>query len=354
MSEPVSEDRIGAIPARLGHSQAARAAREQVFPIRSQAIHAPEIDGVSEAGSPDLVVPANSARREHIPLGILYMVGATIVFATSSAASKWLVASYPIGEVLFTRTAVALVTCALFIMPQTGLTVFRTQRLRHHVMRSVSQGFSQTFLLIAFSLMPLAGAIAINFSSPLFATLVSALLLKETVGLVRWAALLVGFCGVLIVANPGAETFQIGALFALANAVLYGSVTAGVRRMTATESAETLILYQLALLTALFALLLPLGWVTPTPVDAAWIAFNGISNAVGQYWWTRALHLAPASAVAPFFYLSLVWASVLGFAIWGEVPTMSLVVGSAVVVASGLFLLWRESNARQAKLPATE
>jgi drug/metabolite transporter (DMT)-like permease len=299
-------------------------------------------------------VPASSVRREHIPLGILYMVGATIVFAASSAASKWLVASYPIGEVLFTRTAVALVTCALFIMPQTGLTVFRTQRLRHHVMRSVSQGFSQTFLLIAFSLMPLAGAIAINFSSPLFATLVSALLLKETVGFVRWAALLVGFCGVLIVANPGAETFQIGALFALANAVLYGSVTAGVRRMTATESAETLILYQLALLTALFALLLPLGWVTPTPVDAAWIAFNGVSNAVGQYWWTRALHLAPASAVAPFFYLSLVWASVLGFAIWGEVPTMSLVVGSAVVVASGLFLLWRESNARQAKLPATE
>ena len=309
---------------------------------------------MSEAGRPDLVLPANSVRREHIPLGILYMVGATIVFAASSAASKWLVASYPIGEVLFTRTAVALVTCALFIIPQTGLTVFRTQRLRHHVMRSVSQGFSQTFLLIAFSLMPLAGAIAINFSSPLFATLVSALLLKETVGLVRWAALLVGFCGVLIVANPGAETFQIGALFALANAVLYGSVTAGVRRMTATESAETLTLYQLTLLTALFALLLPLGWVTPTPVDAAWIAFNGISNAVGQYWWTRALHLAPASAVAPLFYLSLVWASILGFAVWGEVPTLSLVLGSAVVVASGLFLLWRESNTRQAKLLATE
>jgi drug/metabolite transporter (DMT)-like permease len=239
-------------------------------------------------------------------------------------------------------------------MPQTGLAVFRTQRLRHHVLRSVSQGCSQTFLLIAFSLMPLAGAIAINFSSPLFATLISALVLKETVGLARWLALLVGFCGVLIVANPDAGTFQIGALFALANAVLYGSVTVGVRGMTATESAETLILYQLALLTAFFALLLPLGWAWPTPADTAWIVFNGVSNAVGQYWWTRALHLAPASAVAPFFYLSLVWASILGFAIWGDVPTISLVIGSAVVVASGLFLLWRESNARQTKLAATE
>jgi drug/metabolite transporter (DMT)-like permease len=124
--------------------------------------------------------------------------------------------------------------------------------------------------------------------------------------------------------------------------------------MTATESAETLILYQLALLTAFFALLLPLGWAWPTPADTALIVFNGVSNAVGQYWWTRALHLAPASAVAPFFYLSLVWASMLGFAIWGDVPTISLVIGSAVVVASGLFLLWRESNARQTKLAATE
>jgi drug/metabolite transporter (DMT)-like permease len=244
---------------------------------------------------------------------------------------------------------VSLITCALFILPRTGFAVFRTQRLSHHVMRSVSQGFSQTFLLIAFSLMPLAGAIAINFSSPLFATLVSALLLKEAVGLSRWAALLVGFCGVLIVTNPGADTFQIGALFALANAVLYGSVTAAVRGMTATESAETLTLYQLALLTAFFTLLLPLGWVTPTPADAVWIVFNGASNAVGQYWWTRALHLAPASAVAPFYYLSLIWASILGFAVWGEIPTVPLIVGSAVVVASGLFLIWRESNVRQAK-----
>ena len=172
------------------------------------------------------------------------------------------------------------------------------------------------------------------------------------VGRARWAALLVGFCGVLIVTNPGTETFQIGALFALANAVLYGSVTAAVRSMSSTESAETLTLYQLALLTAIFTLMLPLGWTTPTAADTAWIVLNGASNAVGQYWWTRALHLAPASAVAPFYYLSLIWASILGFAVWGEVPTISLVIGSAVVVASGLFLFWRESSARQRAVAA--
>jgi drug/metabolite transporter (DMT)-like permease len=146
----------------------------------------------------------------------------------------------------------------------------------------------------------------------------------------------------LIVTNPGAETFQIGALFALANALIYGSVTAAVRGMTATESAETLLMYQMLLITAFFALLLPFGIALPTWTHAALMVCNGLTNAIGQYWWTRALHLAPASAVTPFFYLSLVWAAVLGFVVWGDVPTVHLLIGSAVVVGSGLFLLWRE------------
>ena len=299
---------------------------------------------MAEASSSDLPVPG--VRREHVPLGILFMVGATILFAGSSAVSKWLVEPYPIGEVLFTRTLVSLITCALFILPRTGLGVYRTARLRHHFARSVSQGISQTSLLIAFSLMPLAGAIAINFSSPLWATLASALIFKEIVGPARWTALLVGFLGILIVTRPGADAFQIGAAFALVNAILYGSVTAAVRKMTATESAETLTLYQLTLLTLFFALMLPFGWITPTWSDFGLMAFNGVSNAVGQYWWTRALYLAPASAVAPFYYLSLVWALVIGFLVWGDVPTVSLLIGSAVVVASGLYLLWHETGRR--------
>jgi drug/metabolite transporter (DMT)-like permease len=287
-----------------------------------------------------------ATRREHVPLGILYMVGATIVFAMSSAVSKWLVDIYPVGEVLFTRSGLSLIACALFILPQTGLAVFHTNRRRDHVLRTLSQTFSQTCLIIAFSLMPLASAVAINFSSPLFTALVAILLLKEKVGVVRWFALIVGFLGVLIVTNPGAETFQIGALFALANAMIYGSVTAAVRGMTATESAETLLMYQLSLITVFFSLMLPFGFAIPTWWDAGLMLFNGITNAIGQYWWTRALHLAPASAVTPFFYLSLLWAALLGYLVWGDLPTLGLMAGSAVVVGSGLFLLWRESMRR--------
>src|SRR5262245_41118605 len=142
-------------------------------------------------------------RRESIPLGILYMICATALFAGSSAISKLLVVAYPVGEVLFSRCLVGFACVAALILPRFGLDVFRTRRFGAHVLRSISQTCSQTFILIAFSLMPLAGAVAINFSAPLFATLIAAIVFKETVGPVRWLALIVGFVGVLLVTHPG-------------------------------------------------------------------------------------------------------------------------------------------------------
>ena len=283
-------------------------------------------------------------RQERIPLAIAYMVSAGVVFAATMAASKWLVATYPVGEVLVSRSFFGLLACGLLILPATGLAVFHTQRPGAHLIRGVSQTCSQSLLLLAFSLMPLASVTAINFSSPLFATLASAIFLKEGIGAARATALVVGFLGVLIVTSPGADTFQIGALFALCNAVLFGTVTAGVRGMTATESAETLTLYQLVLLSSAYAVMLPFGFTAPSAGDALMMTLSGAGNGLAQYWWTRALHMAPTAAVVPFNYLSLVWAVIFGFAIWGDVPTPSLLVGSAIVVGSGLFLLWRESR----------
>ncbi|MBN8964743.1 MAG: DMT family transporter [Rhizobiales bacterium] len=299
--------------------------------------------------------PKPPMRQERIPQAIFYMIGAGATFAISSAFSKWLVATYPVGEVLFARNAVSLMLFCAFILPTTGLAVLRTRRLGSHVMRSTSQFFSQSLILIAFSMMPLASATAINFSSPLFATLASLAFLKERVGPARWVALAVGFLGVLIVTNPGAETFQVGALYALGNAVLFGTVTAGVRGMTKTESTETLTLYQLLLLTIFYAATLPFACATPTWTDVGLMAANGLVNLVGQYWWTRSLHLAPTSAVVPFQYLSLIWAMMLGYALWGDMPTLGLIVGSAVVVGSGLFLLWYEARRTAAKVePAAD
>ncbi len=305
---------------------------------------------MTASGSVERPTREPPTRQERIPLAILYMIGAGAVFAFSSALSKVLVETYPVGEVLFTRALGGLIACSLFILPAAGLAVFYTRRPGAHLIRGASQTCSQSLLLIAFSMMPLASATAINFSSPLFATLASAYFLKEPVGAARWAALLAGFLGVLIVTNPGADTFQLGAMFALGNALLFGTVTAGVRGMTATESSDTLTMYQLLMLSFVYALSLPFAFVTPTWSDAAWLMLNGGANGVAQYWWTRAIHMAPTAAVVPFQYLTLVWAIGFGFAIWGDVPTASLLLGSAIVVGSGLFLLWRES--RHGRAPA--
>jgi drug/metabolite transporter (DMT)-like permease len=293
-----------------------------------------------------------TARADRVPRGILYMIAATVMFAISSALAKWQIVTYSFAEVLFFRALISVIACAALILPRTGLMVFRTARLRDHIGRSGTQAVAQSLIIIAFSLMPLGGAIAINFAAPLFATLFAALWLKEKVGLARGCALIVGFVGVLLVAGPGADSFRIGALFALGNAVLFGSVTAAVRGMTTTESAETLTMYQMVILTLCFTLALPVfGFTWPTGVDLTAMLVNGLFNALGQYWWTRALSLAPPAAVGPFYYFSLVWAIGLGFLFWGEIPTLALLAGSAVVVGSGLFLLWHETGKKP--LPAT-
>jgi drug/metabolite transporter (DMT)-like permease len=286
---------------------------------------------------------ASPLRLDRVPLGIAFMLGATVMFAVSSALSKWQVAAYSFDEVLFFRALASLVTVAAIILPRTGLAAFRTRRLSDHAARSATQAVTQSCIVIAFGLMPLGGAVAINFASPLFATLAAALWLKERVGPVRGTALIVGFLGVLLVAAPGADSFRLGALFALANAILYGSVTAAVRGMTTTESAETLTMYQMVFLVLFFTLGLPFfGFVWPTNGDLAALLANGVVNAIGQYWWTRSLTFAPPAAVGPFYYFSLVWALVLGFVFWGEVPGLPLLAGSAIVVGSGLALIWHE------------
>lgn len=285
-----------------------------------------------------------TARADHVPLGILYMLGASVMFALSSAISKWQVAEYSFIEVLFFRAIASLAICAILILPRTGVAVLRTNRLRDHFGRSATQATAQSLIIIAFGLMPLAGAVAINFSSPLFATLFAAIWLKEKIGTARGMALVTGFLGVALVAAPGADSFRVGAVFALANAVMFGSVTAAVRGMTMTESTETLTMYQMIFLTLFFALALPFFFTWPKAIDVAALTANGIINGLGQYWWTRALSLAPPSAVGPFYYFMLVWSAALGFAFWGDVPTLSLLGGSAIVVGSGLFLLLHETT----------
>jgi drug/metabolite transporter (DMT)-like permease len=307
---------------------------------------APAIGATTAGSVPSRPAAPAAVKHDNVPKGILCMVLATVMLAASNAIAKWQVATYPVGEVMFFRSLFSFLVCAVVILPFTGLSVFATRRPRDHLARGLSQAISQTFTVIAISLMPLAGATAINFSAPLFAVLLSIVWLKERADAARWTALIVGFLGVLIVTNPGANSLTVGALFALGNAIMYGSVTVAVRGMTATESANTLLMWQMATLAALHPLLLLFGFRMPTPAGLAIFALSGLANAIAQVCWTHALRLAPTSAVSPFYYFLLVWALVIDFAVWGNVPTLGLLIGSAIVVASGLFLLRHETKRR--------
>jgi drug/metabolite transporter (DMT)-like permease len=297
------------------------------------------------------VADALAARRNQVPRGILYMVASTAAFAGGNAIVKWELAIYPVGETAFFRALFAFATVAVIILPRTGWAVLRTRRYREHLQRGLSQFGSMICWFLAVRVLSLGAATAIGFAAPLFTTLLSILVLKERVGVHRWSALIVGFIGVLIVTHPGASTLTTGALFGLCNAVLISTVAIAIRRMSASESTETLTIYQLGIITLCTACLLPLGFKTPAWPDALGLACAGIGNGIGQYWWTRALTLAPPSAVVPFNYLSLAWATILGFAIWGDRPSESLLFGSAIVVASGLYIMWREVVRRKSPLP---
>ena len=280
------------------------------------------------------------------------MVASTVMFAGVNAIVKWELAFYPVGEVAFFRSLFAFAAVCLLILPRTGFAVLRTSRYREHLQRGLSQFGSMSCMFLAFRVLSLGSAVAISFSAPLFTTLLSIVVLKERVGIHRWSALIVGFVGVLVVTHPGAGTLNAGAVFALGNAILISSVAVAIRRMSATESTETLTLYQMTVITVCTLFVLPFGYVAPAWYDAVALAVAGIGNGIAQYWWTRSLSLAPPSAVVPFNYLSLVWATILGFAIWGDVPTPSLLLGSIIVVASGLYILWRETL-RRPRRPAT-
>jgi len=296
-----------------------------------------------------------AARRNQVPLGIAYMVGSTAMFAGGNAVVKWQLATYPLGEVAFGRTLFAFLTVAAIVLPRAGWGVLRTRRYREHLQRGLSQFGSMLCWFLAVSVLSLGSATALGFAAPLFTTLLSIVILKEKVGIHRWSALIVGFVGVLIITHPGAGTLTYGALFALVNAVLISTVAIAIRRMSMTESAETLTLYQMSIMTLCTAGLLTLGFQAPHLGDALMLALAGVGNGIAQFWWTRSLSLAPPSAVVPFNYLSLVWAMILGFAVWGDVPTSGLLVGSAIVVASGVYILWRETvHRRRPAVPALQ
>lgn len=288
-------------------------------------------------------------------LGIALKLGATLSFSLMYVVIR-LAGSVPVGEVIFFRAFFALVplfTTAYFTVGPRA--VLRTSRLNMHFMRSIMGVASMFFNFAALKMIPLAALTGLSFVMPIFAVVLAALMLSEHVGPWRGMAVVVGFGGVLLMVGPigGGDLFaghgaSLGTGLALLGALLSAFVVIFIRQMSTTERSETIVFYFMCF-TALAGAVTMIWWRVPLgAAAAAWLVLCGLLGGIGQLCMTYSYRFAEPSLLAPFDYVAMVWASALGFAVFGEIPQERVFAGSAVVIASGLFILWRERRLHKA------
>jgi drug/metabolite transporter (DMT)-like permease len=191
-------------------------------------------------------------------------------------------------------------------------------------------------------MMPLADAYAFIFATPLLITVLSVPMLGETVRWRRWSAVLVGFAGVLIMLQPGGGSFDIAAGAALAAASASALSIILVRKLSTTETTASIAFYTNAAALVVMAFLLPIGFVPPTLADLALMALAGLAGGTALMFLIAGYRRAQAAVVAPFQYSQMLWGVLLGWLLWGDLPSTAVAIGATVVVASGLYILYRE------------
>lgn len=295
---------------------------------------------------------ASALDDRSIRYGILCIVGAALLFTSSHAAIKLEASTFHVVQLVFFRSVFAFVPLAPFIF-RAGTGLLKTRRPWLHAGRCFAGITSMFAYFYALGFLPLADLTAINFTMPLFVTALSVPLLGERVGWRRWTAVAVGFGGVLLITRPGGGMLDPLILIALFSAFGYAIAVICMRRLGSTDSSATTTFYFTATSAVISALLLPFFWQTPNATEWVVLILIGIVSGGAQLMMTLGYRYAPAAIVAPFDYIALVWAALLGFVIWGEIPTAWTVSGAAIVIASGLYILRRETRLARERAAAS-
>ena len=266
--------------------------------------------------------------------GIAYMVIAVGLFTIMDALVKWLGPSYPTMQIVFFRSLFAFVPLAIFVMRTGSLASLATKRPFGHILRSFIGLAALSSFFYAYTYMPLANVVAISFAAPLFITALSVPLLGEAVGPRRWSAVAVGFLGVIIMVRPDAGLFDRVVLIALAGSVFYALAMIFVRKLSKTETSAAIVFYYSLASSVVAGAFMPVQWVTPNLEDLALLILVGLVGGVAQIFMTNAFRNAPVAVIAPFDYTTMIWAAMLGFFVWGDIPGVNVWVGVAIVTAS--------------------
>ena len=273
-------------------------------------------------------------------LGAICMIGLDVV-------ARWLLQTYSLPQLVLLRCAFSIILIAGYAAARGELTVLSSSRPGWHVLRSCLMAGSMFAFFHALRHIPLAEVILIAFAAPLIVTGLSRPLLGEPVGPWRWTAVVVGFCGVLVVLQPGSGLMHPAAIIALGGAVMYASLSLTARKLSVTESTASLSLYLFIVPGLLGAAGSIDNWIAPG--RAAWMLFAlcGFFGGLAFIFINAAYRWAPAAVVVPFEYTGLIWAAGAGYLIWDEVPEANTWWGAAIIIASGLFILFRETIVRR-------
>lgn len=289
-----------------------------------------------------MTLSGSAATPHRVGLAIGLVCLSSLTFAVMFAGVKFLDGRYSPLQVLLLRYAIGFVV-SLPLVLRAGRRAWSTDRPIAHGIRALYGLVSTVLIFYAVTRMPLATVTALSFSMPLFLTILSMPLLGETVGWRRATATIVGFAGVLIVVDPGGELSWV-ALAALTSALFYALAVTAVRQLSTTEPAVCIYVYYSLANVAVCSLAMPWLWITPTSVDWGVFLVIGALGAGAQYCFLVAYRNAPASIIAPFDYSQILFALAIGYVVWDELPTAQSFTGGAIIVASGIFIWWRESR----------
>ena len=289
---------------------------------------------------------AHITRRSEGTRGILYMLLAMFLYSAVDAQAKYLSQHLPILEIAWFRQ-LGLLIGVFGIIAVRGRAVLRTRRLGLQLLRGALVVSSSILFILAVSYVPLADAVAVSFVAPLIVTMLGAVLLRERVGIRRWLAVIVGFTGAMIVLRPGMGVLHPAALLVLGAAALFACRQVLSRFLSDTDHVTTTLVYTAIAGSALVSIPLPFVWKTPESLlHIAMLASIGILAAVGEFLVIKALEVAEAVVVAPVQYTMLLWSTGYGYLLFADLPDGWTIVGSLIVVGSGIYTFHRERLAK--------
>jgi drug/metabolite transporter (DMT)-like permease len=295
----------------------------------------------------------NPPTPQTISAGIALRLGAVVCMGTMSALVKLCAErGAHTFEIIFFRNFFAFFPILGYILATQGLGVLKTKRPVGHIVRATIGIVGMMCGFAALARIPLSEFTAIAFASPLFITALSAPVLGERVGPHRWTAVVIGFLGVLVMVKPDpVHLVGLGALLAVGQALGTAGAMLAIRQLGGTEPGATIVFYFTLAATCVGGVLTPFVWTQPDGELLVLLILTGLAGGLGQLLLTQAFKIAPAALIAPFEYVSLLWTGLLGYLIWQEMPTAATIVGGLIVIASGLYLLWRETR-KPAAVPA--